>query len=287
MSSTTLTGGFGEELRRWRSLRRVSQLELALRAGTTQRHLSFIERGRSVPGRPMVVRLTQSLELPLRERNALLLHAGYAPAYPEGSLDDSALRSVREALTGILEGHEPYPAMLIRRTGELLLANTACDIFFEQVPAALLVEPINTMRLALQPDGLAGRIVNFGAWAPHITRSLRRELARNPDAGLEALAVELDGYLAAEHLVDDDPLGFGVPMELSTSSGTVRLITTLTSFASASDIFLSELRLEAFLPADEETGERLAERAAGRARRAGPATLEPSTSLATTLQTER
>jgi transcriptional regulator with XRE-family HTH domain len=132
MTASTVAGrparqeSFGAELRRWRQRRRVSQLELALQAGTTQRHLSFIESGRSVPGRGMVVRLTESLLLPLRERNQLLLHAGYAPAYPESALDDEDLHAVRGALQSILEGHEPYPAMIINRGGELLLANRAC-----------------------------------------------------------------------------------------------------------------------------------------------------------------
>lgn len=252
---------FGDELRRWREQRRVSQLELAVRAGTTQRHLSFVERGRSLPGRGMVVRLAESLDLPLRERNALLIRAGYAPAYTESSLKDEDLHAVDEALQAILDGHEPYPAMIINRTGELISANTACDVFFEDVAAHLLVEPINTRRLALHPEGLAPRIRNFTAWAPHVTHGLRRELSRNPDAATELLLDELDGFISPEKL-SADYSGFAIPLELATGDGPLRLITTLTTFATVTDVFLSEIRLEAFLPADDFTAELLRKRAA-------------------------
>jgi transcriptional regulator with XRE-family HTH domain len=254
---------FGAELRRRRQRRRVSQLELALRAGTTQRHLSFIESGRSVPGRAMVIRLAESLGLPLRERNLLLLHAGYAPAYPESAFGDEDLRAVRAALQTILAGHEPYPAMIVNRAGDLLLANTACGLFFDDLPAHLLAPPVNTRRVALHPDGLAPRIINFDAWAPHVTESLQRELRRNPDPDLDALLDELEHYLI-QPFVTDDHFGFTVPvpLEISTPHGPVRLITTLTTFVTATDVMLSELRMEAFLPADDATAERLRQRAA-------------------------
>jgi transcriptional regulator with XRE-family HTH domain len=252
---------FGAELRRWRERRRVSQLELALRAGTTQRHLSFVENGRSVPGRELVVRLAESLDLPLRERNELLLHAGYAPAYPESALGEEDLHAVREALEAILAGHEPYPAMIVNRAGELLLANRACGLFFEDLPAHLLAAPVNTRRVALHPEGLASRIVNFDIWAPQVTDSLQRELRHNPDPRLEALLEELKRYITRAP-VPADQLGFAVPLELSTPHGPVRLITTLTTFAAATDVLLSELRMEAFLPADDRTADRLRQRAA-------------------------
>lgn len=252
---------FGAELRRWRQQRRVSQLELALRAGTTQRHLSFIESGRSVPGRAMVVRLAETLALPLRERNQLLLRAGYAPAYPESALGDEDLHAVREALRAILAGHEPYPAMIINRAGELLLANTACGLFFDNLPPHLLAPPVNTRRVALHPDGLASRIINFDAWAPHVTENLQRELRRNPDLGLQSLLDELERYLPHAP-VTASHLGFAVPLEMRTPHGPVRLITTVTTFVTATDVVLSELRMEAFLPADDLTGERLRQRAA-------------------------
>jgi transcriptional regulator with XRE-family HTH domain len=251
----------GAELRRWRERRRVSQLELALRAGTSQRHLSFIESGRSVPGRAMVIRLAESLGLPLRERNLLLLHAGYAPAYAESALGDEDLHAVREALQAVLAGHEPYPAMIVNRAGELLLANKACGLFFDGLPSHLLAAPVNTLRVALHPEGLAPRIANFDTWAPHVTRSLQRELHRNPDPRLEALLEELERYITRPP-APAGHLGFAVPLELSTPHGQVRLITTLTTFVTATDVMLSELRMEAFLPADDATAEHLRQRAA-------------------------
>ena len=243
---------FGEELRRWREQRRVSQLELATRAGTTQRHLSFVERGRSVPGRGMVVRLAESLGLPLRERNALLIRAGFAPAYSEGTFDDESLHAVREALGAILLGYEPYPAMIINRLGELIMGNDPCAVFFEDVAEELLVEPIVPRRLALHPEGLARRIVNFPTWATHVIDGLHREVVRNPDPALEAQMRELENYVP-EAPLPADHVGFAVPMELMTQDGILRLITTLTSFANATNVYLSEIRLEAFLPADDES----------------------------------
>lgn len=254
------TQPFGAELRRWRELRRVSQLELALRAGTTQRHVSFIERGRSVPGRGMVVRLAESLELPLRARNVLLLRAGYAPAYSESAFEQEDLRAVREALRAILAGHEPWPAMIVNRAGELILANSACALFFDNLPPHLLAAPVNTRRLALHPQGLASRILNFDAWAPHVTETLRRELLHNPDPRIEALLEELDGYIAYAPMPTNHT-GFAVPLELSTPNGPMKLITTLTTFVTTTDVLLSELRMEAFLPADNATADRLRQRA--------------------------
>lgn len=276
---------FGTELRRWRQRRRVSQLDLALQAGTTQRHLSFIESGRSVPGRAMVLRLAESLDLPLRNRNMLLLHAGYAPAYPESALGDQDLHALRDALQSIVAGHEPYPAMIINRSGEFLLGNTSCRLFFDDLPPHLLAPPVNTLRIALHPDGLASRIMNFDAWAPHVTGNLQRELRQNPDAKLQAVFDELETYLARAAVpVRND--GFAVPLELATPDGPLRLITTLTTFLTATDVLLSELRMEAFLPADDITSERLRQRAAtvAAASETGPTTvaiLDRSASLPT------
>jgi hypothetical protein len=217
----------------------------------------------------MVIRLAESLGLPLRERNLLLLRAGYAPAYPESAIGDEDLHAVREALQAVLAGHEPYPAMIINRAGELVLANTACGLFFDDLPPHLLAAPVNTRRVALHPDGLASRIVNFDSWAPHVTQGLQRELRRNPDPRLEALLEELERYITSQP-VPAAHLGFAVPLELSTPDGPVRLITTLTTFATATDVLLSELRMEAFLPADDSTAERLRRRAAGTRAPGGP-----------------
>ena len=237
----------------------MSQLELALRAGTTQRHVSFIEQGRSRPGRGMVVRLAESLELSLRERNELLLAAGFAPAFPESPLDDEALRPVRQAIDAILDGHLPYPAIVVRSPCHLVAANRAFELFTEGVDPALLEPPVNLFRHALHPDGLAPRVRNLPAWGRHITQHVRAQLARSPDPALEELLAELEGYLPP--LDDEAPvLGFAVPLELASADGDLRLITTLTAFTTAADVTLAELSLEAFLPADEHTAEVLRRR---------------------------
>jgi transcriptional regulator with XRE-family HTH domain len=247
------------EVRRWRKARRLSQLELAIRADTTQRHVSFIEQGRSRPGRNVVVRLAESLDLTLRERNELLLAAGFAPAFPEAPLDDAALRPVREALDSILDGHLPYPAMVVRPHGILVTANRAFELFHEDVDPALLAPPVNVFRLALHPDGLASRVRNLPEWGRHITENLRAQLVRSPDPGLDALLAELEGYLPPLP-PRDSVLGFAVPLELGSADGDLGLITTLTSFATATDVTLAELHLEAFLPADDRTAQVLRRR---------------------------
>jgi transcriptional regulator with XRE-family HTH domain len=249
---------FRNELRRWRTARRMSQLELALRAGTTQRHVSFVEQGRSHPGRSMVLRLAESMELTLRERNELLLAAGFAPVFPESPLDDEALRPVRQALDTILDGHLPYPAMVVRPYGILVTANRAFDVFNEGVDPALLAPPANMFRHALHPNGLAPRVRNLPEWGRHITEHLRALLVRSPDPALEELLAELESYLPP--LPETDVLGFAVPLELASADGDLRLITTITSFATAADVTLAELHLEAFLPADDRTAEVLRRR---------------------------
>lgn len=254
---------FARELLRWRHARRVSQLELASRAGTTQRYVSFIERGRSVPGREIVIRLAESLDLTLRERNALLLAAGYAPAFVESSLDSAALKPVREALDGILEGHLPYPAVVAGPCGELVAANAAFDVLTEGAAPELLEPPVNVLRLALHPRGMASRVVNLDAWGRHIVENLRARSLRSPDPRLDALVEELAGYVPAGE-PGADYLGFAVPLRLRCPEGELRLLTTLTSFATAVDVTLAELHLEAFLPADRETAAVLRDRAARR-----------------------
>ena len=250
---------FPTELRRWRTARRMSQLELASRAGTTQRHLSFIEQGRARPGHGIVRRLAQSMDLNPRERNALLLAAGFAPAFPESPLDDDALRPIRDALDTILDGHLPYPAIVVRPHGILVTANRAFDLFNEGVDPALLTPPVNLFRHALHPDGLAPRVRNLPQWGRHITENLRAQLVRSPDPSLEELLAELEGYLPPL-TAQADELGFAVPLELASADGDLRLITTLTSFATAADVTLAELQLEAFLPADEFTADVLRRR---------------------------
>ncbi|MFI7361526.1 helix-turn-helix domain-containing protein [Streptomyces sp. NPDC050149] len=247
---------FPRALRDRRTRLRLSQLDLALRAGTTQRHLSFIESGRSSPGRTMVVRLAESLELPLRERNELLLAAGYAPAYPESSLDGPELAPVRAAIDRILRGHLPCPAIVVDRAGDLIAANSAFGLITEGAAPELVGPGRNVYRLALHPDGLAPRIHNLAEWARHILAGLGH---------LEDLREELSGYVPGLE-PSAGQLGFAVPLHLCSRFGDLRLMTTVTTFATAVDVTLAELKLEAFLPADQETSEALS----AAARPAGP-----------------
>ena len=241
---------FSQALRDCRARRRMSQLDLALRAGTTQRHLSFIENGRSRPGRTLIVRLAESLELTLRERNQLLAAAGFAAAYAETSITDPALAAVRTALDHVLAGHLPYPAIVVDRWGDLVAANDAFDFIIEGADPELTGIGRNAYRLALHPRGIAPRIANLAEWARHIVDRLRHSV----DSRLVDLADELAGYVPEPEFTGDH-IGFAVPLHLRTSAGDVRLITTITSFATAVDVTLSELKLEAFLPADGETAD--------------------------------
>ncbi|RDI46285.1 helix-turn-helix domain-containing protein [Nocardia mexicana] len=263
MTTVAEPGLFARELRRWRGLRRWSQLDLAIRADTTQRYLSFLEQGRSRPGRAMVMRLAESLGLSLRERNALLLAAGFAPAFGESGLDAPQLEPVREALRGILDGHMPYPALIVDRHSTLIESNAAFDVFLDECAPELLRPPINVRRLALHPDGLARRVHNLPEWGRHVTESLRTRARISPDPELDELIAELEGYLPR---IEPGPgyLGFAVPLRLCSDAGEMCLITTLTSFATATDVSLAELHLEAFLPADAATAEILRKRAAQR-----------------------
>lgn len=251
---------FPTALRERRTRRRLSQLDLALRAGTSQRYISFLESGRSTPGRDVVLRLAESLELPLRERNALLDTAGFTPAYPRTPLDGPTLASVRSALDHLLAGHLPYPAVIVDSYGDLVAANTAFGLLTNGAAAELLAPPVNVYRLALHPCGLAPRVANLAQWARHITERLRQEVARNPDRRLAELVDELESYLPAPCSPPTDPLlGFAVPLRLRVPAGELRLVTTVTTFATATDVTLAELKLEAFLPADAATAALLAD----------------------------
>jgi len=259
MTRTSVRSGFGGALHEWRARHRVSQLELALRAGTTQRHISFIESGRSVPGRAMVVRLAESLEVPLRERNALLLAAGYAPVYQETRFEDPELEPVRTALESVLRGHNPYPAVVVDRNGDLVLANDSFWALNEGAAPELLKTPVNVPRLLLHPQGLASRIINLDVWAWHVIDNLQHEVTRRPNERLHALVAELKGLVPARPK-GQDHLGFAVPLRVRSEGGELRLMTTLTHFGTAVDVTIAELRLEAFLPADAETAASLGKR---------------------------
>lgn len=254
MATVVEPAGFASALREWRDRRRVSQLELALRAGTTQRHVSFIERGRSLPGRGMVVRLAEALEVPLRERNALLLAAGFAPAYPQTSLDDPSLDPVRNALEHVLDGHLPYPALLTDRDAQLIAANAAVAALVEGVAPWLLDAPVSLGRVLLHPEGIAPRIGNLGEWGWHVIDGLARQARRDQNRTLDALIAELVEYVPARpRRVAPGHLGFAVPLQLRAGEQELVLLTTLAHFATAIDVEVAEVTLEAFLPADAAT----------------------------------
>lgn len=253
----------GTLLRDWRQLRRFSQLDLALEAEISQKHLSFIESGRSRPSREMVLQLAEHLGVPLRERNALLLAAGYAPVYPQRPLDDPGLGAARAAIDLVLKGHEPYPALAVDRHWTLLAANATVTALLGLVAeAALLRPPVNVLRLSLHPGGLAPHIVNLDEWRAHLLARLRQQIRATADPVLAELLGELLAYPAPSAPArKGDPseaeAGIVVPMQLRLGGGVLSLISTTTVFGTPVDVTLSELALETFFPADAATAEAL------------------------------
>jgi transcriptional regulator with XRE-family HTH domain len=256
MPNTASMPPFGAQLREWRQRRRLSQLDLAGEAEVSTRHLSFVETGRAMPSREMVLRLADRLELPLRERNRWLTAAGFAPMYAERPLDDVALTAAREAVELVLTGHEPYPALAIDRHWSLVSYNRAVLPLLDGVAPALLQAPINVLRLSLHPQGLAPRILNLAQWRAHLLARLRQQVIASADPALEALADELRGYPAPAGSSHEglEAAGVVVPLRLQTPHGVLSLISTTTVFGTPVDITLSELALETFFPADAATG---------------------------------
>jgi transcriptional regulator with XRE-family HTH domain len=251
----TITGPppVGMLIRDWRARRRLSQMELALEAGISPRHLSFLETGRSQPGRATLMSLAEVLDVPLRDRNHLLLAAGLAPAYAERSLDDSALELAREAVAQILRAHEPFPAVAVDRHWTLLAANRAVAPFLVGVADHLLQPPVNVMRLTLHPEGVAPRIENLPEWRDHLLTRLRRQQAMNPSPELKALLEELVSYPGETAHTEALANAIVVPLRLRTEAGVLSLISTTTVFGTPLEITLAELALESFFPADAAT----------------------------------
>jgi transcriptional regulator with XRE-family HTH domain len=247
---------FGEHLRHWRRHRRLSQLDLAQEADVSTRHLSFVETGRSVPSREMVLRLAERLDVPLRERNALLVAAGYAPMYRERPLDDPALAHAKKAVELILKSHEPYPALAIDRHWNLVAANRMVPHLMGGADASLLQAPVNVLRLSLHPQGLAPKIENLVQWRAHLFERLRQQIQATGDGTLALLLEELRGYPvpegAGEH-IEGELLGVAMPFRFRTSFGVLSFISTTTIFGTPVDVTLQELALETFFPADEAT----------------------------------
>jgi transcriptional regulator with XRE-family HTH domain len=257
MTAVAPPRNIGELLRDCRLRRRRSQLDLALDAEVSTRHLSFVETGRARPSRDLLLRLAEHLEVPLRERNTLLLAAGYAPAYGETPLDAAPMAPVRAALDRILGAHEPFPAVIVDQRWDLITANRpATAILSDGVAPELLTPPVNTLRVSLHPDGLAPRIGNLAEYSAHLLTRLHRQQLLSGDPALAALHDELSGYPGVEAGAHDaaDPVSMlFVPLRLRTGGGELELFSTLTTFGTALDITLAELAVEAFFPADQAT----------------------------------
>ena len=260
----------GSLLRQWRERRRVTQLELALDAGISPRHLSFVETGRSKPGREMLLRALEQLKVPFREQNRLLLAAGHAPAFPERSLDDPDLAPVRDALDVILSGHEPYPAVAVDRVWNLIAANSAMVALTEaaDIDPELLEPPINVMRLGLDPRGLGPLFVNLGYWHAHWLERLERQLAATGDEQLAALIEEISSYSVPKPDVVSEIAGSEMlgPVKVRTPDrGDLSFFGMFASFDTPFEVTTSELAIEFLFPADRTTAETLRTRNQGEA----------------------
>jgi transcriptional regulator with XRE-family HTH domain len=249
----TAAAGVGPLLRDWRKRRRLSQLDLALEAGVSARHLSFVETGRARPSADMVLQLADQLEVPLRNRNQLLLAAGHAPVFEQHELEDPEMEPVRRALQLILDGHDPYPAVVIDRSWEMLAANGAVALLTAGVAPELLEPPVNVLRVSLHPDGVAPRIANLGEWRGHLLDRLERQIALTADPALSTLHQELHGYPAPERPPSRLDPEIAVPLRLRTPAGELAFISTVATFGTAVEVTASELSIESFFPADAAT----------------------------------
>ena len=248
---------FGQLLREWRQRRRLSQLALSCDSDVSTRHLSFLESGRAHPSRDMVIRLAAQLDVPLRERNRLLVAAGYAPGYRERAFDDYAMEPAMRAIDQVLRAHEPFPGLAIDRHWTMLRANGAIPPLLEGVAPALLAPPVNVLRLSLHPDGLLPRIANAAEWRVHLLARLARQARQSADATLAALYEELRalGNGAASTTEAHGPVSgeVVVPLQLHTPLGLLSFISTTLLFGSPLEVTLSELAVELFYPADDGT----------------------------------
>lgn len=257
--SSAVAAPFGALLRDWRQRRRWSQLDLAVEAGVSSRHVSFVETGRAAPSRAMVLRLAEVLEVPPREQNALLAAAGFAPVYAERDLDDPEMSAVRRGVQRVLDAYHPYPCVAVDRRWQIVQANAGAAVLLDGVAPHLLEQP-NALRIALHPDGLAPRIRNLAQWRHHLISRLRREVAVSRSAEAAALLAEVEGYPGGSADIADLG-GVVVPLELATTAGgLLTFLSTVTTFGTAVDLTAAELSIEAFLPADEPTATALAER---------------------------
>src|SRR3954471_15008001 len=262
MSELAERAQIGPLLRDWRERRRMSQLDLALGAGVSARHVSFIETGRSRPSAEMVVQLAEPLDVPLRARTGLLLAAAYAPAYGQRGLDEPEMGPVRDAIDRVLRGHEPFPAIVVDRPWGLVAANRAVPLLVAGAAAHLTEPPVNVLRLSLHPEGMAPRIVNLGEWRAHLLDRLGRQAVVSGDPAMFALHEELAGYPGGEPgpAPDLEAGSIAVPLRLAVDGDELAFISTATTFGTATDVTVSELAIESFFPADERTARALEQR---------------------------
>lgn len=255
----TSTNTFGTQLRTWRQKRRLSQLHLALDAGISARHLSFLETGRSRPSRDMVLLLAEQLRLPLREQNALLLAAGFAPSYGEQPFDAPELDAVRDAVDLVLANHEPFPALAVNRRWDVLRSNQGAGVLIEGIAPFLLGPPLNVYRASLHPEGLRRRILNFEHFAGALLSQLRRDAEASADPELSELLNEVENYPALQRQDRRSPPPSYVvqPLQLRSSLGTLSFITTIATFGTPYHTTVAELAIESFFPADAATAQRL------------------------------
>ncbi|WKN18326.1 helix-turn-helix transcriptional regulator [Streptomyces sp. JUS-F4] len=268
MTTVSPDTGVGPLLRDWREQRRISQLELALRADSSARHISFIETGRSRPSEDMVLRLAEQLDVPVRERNALLVVAGYAPRYAQTPLDDPAMAALREGLDRLLAAYEPYPALVVDGVYGVVAANRGIALLLEGVSEKLLTPPVNAMRLTLHPDGLAPRIVNLAAWRADLLAQMDRQIALVRSPELRALYDEVaaypvpargdatdgtDGTGPDRGREQERPAAFALPMRLEHGGRVLSFVSSIATFNTPMDVTVAELAIETFLPADRGT----------------------------------
>ena len=252
---------FGQQLRRWRLQRGLSQLALALDAGVSARHLSWLETGRAQPSRAMVLRLAARLELPLRERNAMLLAAGYAPMYAERVPSHPALGTALQAVQRLLDAHAPWPALAVDRHWNLVAGNRMVPLLLQALPAALRAPPLNVLRATLHPQGLAPMIVNLADWREHVLTRLQRQCTASGDPALATLLQELRALpappAAASAAAGEPGDEVATMLVLETPHGRLAFVTAVTVFGAPHDVWLSELAIETLLPADAATAESL------------------------------
>jgi transcriptional regulator with XRE-family HTH domain len=248
----------GDLLREWRERRRLSQLELSIQANISTRHLSFVETGRSRPSSDMILRLSEHLDVPFRDRNRLLLAGGYAPVYAETGLGTPQMSAVAAAIRKVLAGHEPYPAVVVDRRWNLLDANAGISLFTQTAAPGLLAPPLNVLRFSLHPEGLAPRIVNLGEWRAHLLARLRRQAALTADPELHALHEELRGYPCDQPVPEVELPGPGdvvAPLHIRADGHELAFFSITAVFGTPLDITIAEIAIESFFPADPRTAE--------------------------------